>query len=391
MWCIGLILGALVAGETPKPFTFRHHMVDDALPGGGWGQTALVDIDRDGDLDFITARSGGDVRWYRFDGRKKGWKLFVIGKRSPSEVGGVTLDVDGDGRLDVVVGGGWYRQPETPTAGVWSRHLFDPKLRGVHDVHAADIDGDGRTDVITMSDRGDVRYYTIARPDPTEPWTPHRIGDPVHAGLNVGDIDGDGDIDVVRSQIWFENVKKGKEWKAHAFCGIPWADRKDVSFYYLATRSWVADINRDGRKDIVLTEAEFSGARIAWFEAPEDPKAVPWKAHILPQAGNEKRGPYHSLQLADFDLDGDLDIFSGEMERFGHPPHRWFIWENKRGDGSVFVEHVILAKELGTHETVAGDVDQDGDIDLVGKLWSPVPKNGNKGRNHVDYLENLLR
>ncbi len=36
-------------------------------------------------------------------------------------------------------------------------------------------------------------------------------------------------------------------------------------------------------------------------------------------------------------------------------------------------------------------LDGDGDIDLVGKLWRPVPDNGNRGRNHVDFLENLAR
>ncbi|MGK0189938.1 MAG: hypothetical protein ACI9R3_005757 [Verrucomicrobiales bacterium] len=78
------------------------------------------------------------------------------------------------------------------------------------------------------------------------------------------------------------------------------------------------------------------------------------------------------------------------MEGLAVAPHRWFVWENVRGDGSKFVERVILAKNLGTHETQAGDVDGDGDIDLVGKLWQPAPDNGNQGRNHVDYLENLL-
>jgi hypothetical protein len=375
------------SSSAAEPLKFRHHFVDASLPGDAWGQTGLVDIDRDGDLDFITGRNRGEIRWYEFQ-KGAAWALHTLGQDSPSEVGGAALEVDGDKRMDFVTGGAWYRQPEDPKASPWPRHVFDPQLSGVHDVLVADVDGDGREDIVTMSDRNDLRWYKIPA-DPTKPWEPQHIAKPLHAGIAAGDIDRDGDVDIVRSGVWLENLDQGRRWAEHPFCGITWAET-DNEMFRGATRAVVADINRDGRPDIVLTEAEFAGARVAWFEAPDNPREVPWKGHILPSPESEPRGPYHSLQVADFDGDGDLDIFSGEMEHLAQPPHRWLIWENASGDGLRFVEHVILEAGLGTHEAVAGDVDGDGDIDLVGKLWRPDPKNSNGGKNHVDFLENLL-
>jgi hypothetical protein len=372
-------------------FRFQHHFVDQELPGDQWGQTALVDVDRDGDLDFITGRTRGDILWYEFDSLKKSWTRHLLGKDSPSDVGGNAIDVDRDGRIDFVAGGAWYRQPEDPRVQRWPRHVFDKDLTAVHDIIAADLDGDGRDEIVTLSDKSDLRSYHIPADDSTQSWPMKRIWSGVHAGLTAGDIDGDGDIDLVRSQIWLENLNQGQDWKEHRFCAIPWANRKEKSFFYLASRSWITDINRDGRPDIVLTENEIPGGRIAWFEAPKDPRQPNWQPHFLKHSDDdEARGPYHSLQLADFDGDGDLDVFSGETEVLANSPHRWFIWENTNGDGSHFVERVILDKQLGTHETQAGDVDGDGDIDLVGKLWRPKRDNGNAGRNHVDFLENLL-
>jgi len=371
-------------------FSFRHRFVDDALPGSRWGQTALADLDRDGDLDFITGQGGGEIRWYEFT-KKGGWKVHRLGTRSPSDVGGAVLDVNRDGRLDFVTGGAWYLQPEDPASGPWPRVVFDRDLRAVHDVEAADLNGNGRKEIITMSDRNDLRFYTIPASNPKAPWKKRKIYESVHAGLAAGDIDRDGDIDLVRSRIWLENLDHGKRWKEHLFCGIPWAERRERFFFYHATRACISDVNGDGRVDIVLTEGEIPGGRAAWFEAPKDPRKVPWKAHVLPESAAPGHGPYHSLQVRDFDSDGDPDIFAGEMEHMGKPPYRWIIWENRKGDGSLFVKHVILDKGLGTHEARAGDVDGDGDIDLVGKLWRPAPGNGNRGRNHVDFLENPLR
>ena len=95
--------------------------------------------------------------------------------------------------------------------------------------------------------------------------------------------------------------------------------------------------------------------------------------------------------MADFDNDGDPDVFTCEMEGIpGDKPPRWFLWENVDGKGQKFVEHVILDAKLGGHAAVAADFDGDGDLDIVSKLWRPRKDNANGGKNHVDFLENLL-
>jgi hypothetical protein len=50
---------------------------------------------------------------------------------------------------------------------------------------------------------------------------------------------------------------------------------------------------------------------------------------------------------------------------------------------------VILDARLGGHDVMVGDIDGDGDIDIASKIWSVWKENGNEGRVHVDWLENL--
>jgi hypothetical protein len=380
------LLTMSVPETTQADLRFKHHFIDADLPGKEYGQTTLVDVDRDGDLDFITGGKDPQkhVFWFEFRAPDE-WARHVVGENHPSDVGGTAIDVDGDGWVDHVSGGVWYRNRGKPREQPFERVVFDKDLSAVHDLLAADVDGDGRLDVVTMSDRNNTRWYSIPRDDPTTPWVRHDIGAGVHAGIAVGDIDGDGDNDVSRSNLWFENVDgKGTKWAEHA---IPFGNPNPP--YPLATRCVIVDIDRDGKRDLVMTENEIRAGKIAWLRNV-DGKGARWEVRPLTASDPDPRGAYHSLAVADFDGDGDVDVFTVEMEHIaGARQPRWFVWENTEGRGGAFVERVIFDGRLGGHEAVVADVDGDGDADICAKLWDPRKDNANGGRNHADFLENL--
>jgi hypothetical protein len=98
----------------------------------------------------------------------------------------------------------------------------------------------------------------------------------------------------------------------------------------------------------------------------------------------------HALAIVDLNGDGRPDIISNEQEELlptGRENPRWVVWENL--GGLKFREHIILDAKLGGHELQVGDVDGDGDIDICSKPWGPRGWNGNGGKMHVDFLENL--
>lgn len=368
-------------------FNFRHHFVALDVPPM-LAQACLADLDGDGRLEYIVGQRYGTIYWYKYHAPDQ-WSEHIVGFDSPSDVGCLTLDVTGNARLDVVAGGVWYRNTgdyDHP----FERHVFDANLEAVHDIVAADIDGDGRPEIITMSDKNDLRWYKIPA-DPTGAWQHQVIGPAVHAGVAVGDLDGDDDLDIVRTNVWFENVNgDGEQWQVRPIGPntYPPADFRP-RFAFDGVRAVVCDMNRNGRNDIVFCDAEIPGGQVWWMENL-DGVGHYWKRHDICRPTEPRRGALHSLFVGDLDGDGDLDVFSCEMEFVrGDRPPGFYIWENLDSVGGAWQEHLIFDGNLGGHEAVVGDVTGNGLPDVIAKPWQPHPDNALGGKMFILFLENL--
>jgi hypothetical protein len=154
----------------------------------------------------------------------------------------------------------------------------------------------------------------------------------------------------------------------------------------------VVDWDHDGDNDIVMVVGDQVDSRGVWLEnnGQSNPQ---FQVHLLPMTAPGRRGSFHSLAVADFDLDGDLDIFTMEQEDDTILPldatPKGYLWENL-GAG-VFKERVVFDQKLGGHDALLGDVDQDGDLDICFKVWASWDQNGNGGNAHAGFLENLTK
>jgi hypothetical protein len=392
-----LALGALVEDVSAADLQFRHHYIDRSLPVtdksvGDYGLTALVDLDRDGDLDFVLGGrpfQPSTLYWYEFQGPDR-WVRHVAGTNYLSDVGLAALDVDGDGWPDLVCSGVWYRNPGKPREQQFERIVFDENAAGAHDILVTDIDGDGKPDIVMMGDERtklkSLCWYSIPS-DPRQPWQRHLIGPPVHGALTPGgvvDVDGDSDLDVIRADTWFENRDgKGREWVAHK--NIPMGRKGPFG---ICVRTAVADLDGDGKPEVVIADADIEGSKVAVLKNA-DGKGGQWTKTELPQSFTY--GSLHALAVADMNGDGETDIIANEQE--GTPPPRREEPRlgvlGKPGGGRV-VGRIILDSKLGGHELQVGDVDGDGDMDICSKAWGPRPWNAIGGKMHVDFLENLM-
>lgn len=323
---------------------------------------AIGDINGDGLLDvWVSGRNGVDHQsaWYRNPGtRAAAWERYTLLKGSWKY--GALGDVDNDGDIDVVAGFDdeskvyWLENDGTPVNGGWRKH--DLGIAGKPDqVFVRDLNGDGNAEIIAYFKGEPIRI--LRRPkDIRARWLEMQIADIPSgtAGGTIGDVDNDGDSDLVFGNKWYENPLSEGDWQAPG----SWTARTIDPDWTKEARSAVADIDGDGRNDVVLTGEEDSSG-VAWYRNTTPRSRADWIRTMVSTSSYSK---LHTSETADFNSDGRLDIFVAEMHT--SKTGRVTIFEQgERAD--EWIERVVSS--VGAHNGKVGDFDGDGRPDLATK------------------------
>jgi hypothetical protein len=259
----------------------------------------------------------------------------------------------------------------------WERYNVVPQASTEIEL-LKDIDGDGKPEVLFGGD-GAMNY---AKPDPehpTAPWIVHRISEKTGVGahgMGVGDINGDGRMDVVGPRGWWEQPPKGstqETWTFHA-----------ASFGSGGAEMGVYDVNGDGWNDVV-TALSAHGWGLAWFEQKRDKEGViSFVQHNImgdfstKNAGNVTFSEPHASIFADLDGDGIPDFIVGKRvfshlesyldpDPYGPGVLYWYrtVRNPKAEGGAEFVPELIHNRSgVGSH-FAAVDINNDGAVDIV--------------------------
>jgi hypothetical protein len=332
---------------------------------------AVADLNKDGKPDIVAG-------YYWFEAPK--WakhelapsRVFDPRKEYSNSFLNLGMDVNLDGWEDVVIvdfpgkPGFWFENNKNKP-GEWKKHIIADSMGIANESPGfIDIDGDGRLDIL-CSDPKKKQIVWLKAPVKTgdTEWKRYPLSkenvdgtENFSHGIGFGDVNNDGINDVVIKEGWFQGTGdlKSGNWEFHP-----------ANLGEACSHMQILDVNGDGKNDVVSASAHALG--VWWHEQVKDANGkIDFKTHLM----SNTTAQTHSSIMADLNADGRKDYITGKrfLAHHGRDPGDsdpaillWF--EFTPGKEPYFKEHRIDNDSGAGLNIVVTDINGDKKQDIV--------------------------
>jgi hypothetical protein len=326
-----------------------------------------ADLDGDGDLDALSASSADHtIAWHEnLTGDGATWTSRDLTTTALLASSVVAADMDRDGDPDALAASAALDRVLLlanlaihRNAAFLTSTPISAGFPGAYSVAPADIDGDGDLDLAATSFGLSQLAWFENSAGSGASWVVRPLAASVPGARSVAasDLDGDGDLDLVAAPSagaelsWHQNADgRGTNWNARPIGATPGG----------VSEVTVADLDGDGDGDVIA--AASGPAEVAWY-ANEGGQGANWTRRVVAANAPGVR----AVGAADVDRDGDLDVLVGSAAASEVAWH-----ENLAGDGTSFASRTVSSDALSAVAARAADVDRDGDLDVVAATSAP--------------------